>query len=91
MDWQTILAELDWATVPPLDVDTLTLGELMDVEIASGRSVDVLLRGRASRRMLGLYFHLWRTYGSEPPWHALASLRVLGASPSAPASRPAGA
>ena len=77
-DWPAILADMDWPTIT-LDLDTLTLGDLAAAERASGRSFETLTRGAASLRMLALFFHLSRTYGSAPPWHALESLPALGA------------
>lgn len=65
-----------------LDIGSVTLGEMVQIEIESGRSFDQLLRGSASRRLLGLWLHEHRS--SEPPrsWDELSSLRALGGSSS---------
>lgn len=74
-----------------LDLNTLTLGELAAVEGASGQTFDRLLRGSATRMMLALYVHRWRTSGVEPRWSELADLTVSDALSSISVSAPDGA
>lgn len=64
-------------TIPPLDVATLTLGEMAEAERQSGQSFDGLLTGRASRKLLALFIHELRTCERPRSWHELASLRAF--------------
>ena len=59
------------------DLDTLTLGELVAAETASGVDSSVLLSRSAHRRMLAVFVLRLRSSGSVPNWHELGSLRLL--------------
>ena len=63
-------------TIPPLDVATLTLGEMAEAERQSGRSFDGLLMGRASRKLLALFIHELRTSEKPRSWHDLSNLKA---------------
>lgn len=63
-----------WANIT-LDISTLTLGEAMAAEDASGKTLQQLARG-VSLRMLALYVHGLRTYEPPPSWQELTSLRI---------------
>lgn len=65
----------EWRDIT-LDVSTLTLGEAVKVEQASGLSIENLARG-ASLRMMAMYVHGLRTYDVAPSWHELESLAAL--------------
>lgn len=82
---------VDMAALPPLDLDTLTLGEMADVERASGQSfTDLLAAGRATRALLALYIHESRTSERPRSWRELASLRPFDGSRSTLRSSRAG-
>jgi hypothetical protein len=70
------------------DLDTLTLGELVAAETASGLDSSILLARSAHRRMLAVFVSRLRSSGSVPNWNELADLRVVEAfnstSPSSP-------
>lgn len=64
----------EWTIV--LDVDTLTLGEMWELEKASGQDCGALLvGGRASRRMAAIFIHRLRSSGVAPSWRSLGDLR----------------
>jgi hypothetical protein len=63
-----------------LDLETLTLGEILSAEDASGRDISRLLNTSGGRRLLSLFVHRLRTSGSAPQWHELTSLRLLDGS-----------
>lgn len=69
------------------DIEDVTLGELWEVEKASGEDVQTLLRTAMGRRMLGLFLSEYRDSGKPPSWSDIASRRIVGgrssASPSA--------
>lgn len=73
-----------------LDVDTLTLGEMMAAEAASGVDINVLLKRPAHRQVLALYVHQLRTSDELPSWKQLSGLKVLGDLPSTSDSQPDG-
>jgi hypothetical protein len=82
---------VDLGELPPLDVGTLTLGEMAEVERQSGRSFGSLLTaGHATRSLLRLFVHELRTSERPRSWHALADLRPLGSSSSDSRSSAAG-
>jgi hypothetical protein len=74
-----------------LDLESLTLGEALAAEEASGKDIGALLRTSGHRRILALFIHRLRSSGSAPDWQELTSLRLLdafsGVSRSSPASR----
>jgi hypothetical protein len=63
-----------------LDVNTLTLGEMSQLEVESGRPFAQLLgtalRGGATRRLLALWVHEHRTSAQPRTWRQLGDLRV---------------
>ena len=70
---------LTLADVPALDVGTLTLGEMAEAEMQSGRSFQTLLTaGYATRKLLALWVHERRTSAQPRSWHELSALRPLG-------------
>lgn len=71
-----------------LDITTLTLGEMVEVEAQSGRSIDRLMRGAAGRRMVALFVHGLRSSGESPSWQQLSSRRLIESSPSTSPSSP---
>ena len=73
-----------------LDVDTLTLGEMMAAEEASGLDIGVLLKRPAHRQVLALFVHQSRTSDAPLSWKQLGDLRVLDDLPSTSDSRPDG-
>lgn len=74
-----------------LDLDSLTLGELSEIERASGLDAAQLLKaGSVSRRLMGLFVYLLRRDGRAPSWRALANLRPLEVPSSGSPSRPDG-
>ena len=77
-----------------LDIDSLTLGEMMQAERESGQSFDRLLTaGAATRRLLALWVHEQRSSGRPRNWQELADLRLSDVSamtsPSSPDGVPA--
>ena len=80
------------AAVITLDVSTLTLGEMSEAEIQSGRSFEKLLGGRATRRLLALWVHEQRTSAQPRNWRDLSNLRLSdvpsSTSPSSSDGRP---
>lgn len=64
------------------DLDSLTLGEMMAAEDASGRDITELVRRSASRRILAVFVHQLRTSGQPPSWRSLSDLKLLDALPS---------
>lgn len=64
-----------------LDLDSLTLGEIMAAEDASGIDGSKLLKMSGHRRVLALFVNRLRTSGNAPEWQELTSLRLLDASP----------
>jgi hypothetical protein len=73
-----------------LDVDTLTLGEMMAVEDASGKDITQLLSRTTGRRMLALFVHQLRNSDSLPRWSELGRLKVHDELPSSSDSSPDG-
>jgi hypothetical protein len=70
-------------TVTEITVDlmTMTLGEMAEVERQSRRSIEEMLTaGKASRRLVALFVHGLRSSGPAPSWHDLSS-RPLSARP----------
>lgn len=65
-----------------LDLDSLTLGELMEAERQSGQDAQVLLTRSTHRRALAVFVYRWRTSGHAPSWSEVAGLRLLDASSS---------
>lgn len=61
-----------------IDLDRVTLGEMAEVELASGHDFVTLIRaGRATRRLVGLFLHEYRSSGVAPSWRELSDRRPL--------------
>ena len=75
------------------DLSTLTLGEAAEIELASGKSVQELLRSKTAVYLMALFVQRLRNSGSAPNWSELSNLRLLGVtsstSPSPSAETPA--
>ena len=63
-----------------LDLETLTLGEILEAEDASGKDIGRLLSTSGGRRILAVFIQRSRISGSAPDWHELTSLRLLDVS-----------
>lgn len=63
------------------DLESLTLGEVIAAEDASGLDISRLLATAGHRRALGVFVSRLRTSGSVPNWRELMSLRLVDASP----------
>jgi hypothetical protein len=59
-----------------LDVTTITLGEMSEIEIQSGVSFERLLRGKISRQMVALWVYARRTFEQPRTWQELSNLRL---------------
>lgn len=74
-----------------LDIRTLTLGELAEIERQSGRDATALLvAGRATRRLVALFVHELRSSEKPRSWQELANLRLLDGQSSMSPPSPAG-
>lgn len=71
-----------------LDLETLTLGEIVAAEDASGKDIGKLLSTSGHRRLLAIFVQRLRSSGSAPSWQELLSLRLLDVSPGVSPSRP---
>jgi hypothetical protein len=69
MDW-------DWPEDVTLDLSTLTLGEMSECEMQSGRSFDQLMKGKATQRMVALFVHGLRHFAPTPSWSDVANLHL---------------
>ena len=61
------------------DLSTLTLGEAAEIEIASGKSLQQILKSKTSLLMAALFVQRLRNSGSVPSWTELSNLRLLDA------------
>lgn len=59
-----------------LDLNTITLGEALEVERQSGQDFTDLLRRRTTRNVVVLFIHELRTSDKPRSWHELLSLRI---------------
>ncbi len=66
-------------TIPTveLDIQTLTLGEVWEVEKASGQDFKTLVERKMGQRLVVLYVSRLRSDGQAPSWPDLLNLRVL--------------
>lgn len=71
-----------------LDLESLTLGEILAAEDASGKDIGKLLSTSGHRRVLALFVQRSRSSGKPPLWHELLSLRLLDVSPGTSPSQP---
>lgn len=60
-----------------LDISTLTMGEAKAVELASGQSMQELLRSKMATRLMAIFVHELRHSDKRRSWQELESLRVL--------------
>ena len=69
-----------------LDLESLTLGECLAAEAASGQDIRTLLGSTVGRMLLAVFVQRLGSSGSVPNWQELTHLRLLdtsrGASPS---------
>lgn len=70
-----------------LDLESLTLGEIIAAEDASGKDIGRLLATSGHRRALAVFVQRSRSSGSAPDWHEITSLRLLDVSPGVSPSR----
>jgi hypothetical protein len=63
------------------DLETLTLGEVIAAEEASGQDIGALLATSGRRRVLAVFVQRLRSSGEAPPWQELLGLRLLDAFP----------
>lgn len=75
-----------------LDLDSLTLGEMAEVEqAAGGKDILVLLSaGRATQRLIALYINELRTSETPRSWQELSALRSQDAPSSTLLASPVG-
>lgn len=64
------------------DPESMTLGEVLAAERASGEDFQTLLRTTAGRLALGVFVQRLRSSGRPPSWSELTSLRLLDVSSS---------
>ncbi len=73
------------------DIESLTLGECLAVEEASGKDLQQLVGSTSGRLLLAVFVDRLRSSGQRPNWQELTHLRLLdtsrGPSPSPRASR----
>lgn len=65
-----------------LDITTLTLGEAAEAEIASGKTLQQLVKSRTALLILALFIQELRSSDSAPSWSELANRKVLDVSSS---------
>jgi hypothetical protein len=72
------------------DIESLTLGECLAAEEASGRDLASLIGSTSGRLLLAVFVDRLRSSGETPSWQELTHLRLLdtsrGRSPSRRAS-----
>ena len=73
-------------TLEPFDIETLTIGEVAQVQEASGLEFRQLIG--PYRLMLALFVQRLRSSGQPPNWQELTSLRVVDISSGQPPSDP---
>lgn len=72
-----------------IDITTLTLGEAAEAEMASGKTLQQLVKSRTALLILALFIQELRSSGVAPNWSELANLRLLDASSWIGRSQPA--
>ena len=70
------------AQIVELDLDTLTLGEMGAVEIASGIDFDKLISRRVTRLLVGMFLHELRNSEKPRSWQELSRLHLSDVRPS---------
>lgn len=78
-------------SVVTIDLQTITLGEMSRVELASGESFERLIKGRASLRLVVMFIHELRNSARPRSWQELSNLRLSEALSSASRSPSDGA
>jgi hypothetical protein len=63
------------------DLDTLTLGELIAAEDASGLTGQTIMARMTYRLLLGVFVQRLRSSGQPPSWRELEALRISDVSP----------
>lgn len=66
---------------PTFDLESITLGEMVDVELESGQDFNRLLSSKRGRYMIAAYLLLKR-HGKPIEWSELANRRPLASSSS---------
>ena len=59
------------------DIESLTIGEALAAEDASGQDITKLLASTSRRVMLAVFVQRLRNSGQPPSWQELGSLRLL--------------
>jgi len=59
------------------DIESLTLGEALAAEQASGQDLQQLIATTSGRLLLAVFVHRLRTSKSAPDWQELTHLRLL--------------
>ncbi len=62
------------------DIESLTLGECLAVEEASGKDLQALIGSTSGRLLLAVFVSRLRTSGETPNWQELTHLRLLDTS-----------
>lgn len=73
-----------------VDVSTVTLGHMVEIEMQSGKEFGRLLLSPVGRKLVALFLREWRKLGTAPSWHELSSRQVLGGGSSISAGSSAG-
>lgn len=73
---------METAETVTLDVSTVTLGEWVEAELASGLTMQQLLKSHAARKLLVMFVHELRHSANRRSWNELCSLRLLDVSSS---------
>ena len=63
-----------------LDIESLTLGECLAAEEASGKDLQKLVSTTSGRLLLAVFVSRLRNSGSAPDWNELTGLRLLDTS-----------
>jgi hypothetical protein len=76
---ESVAARVTLSDMPTLDIASLTLGEMSDLERDSGRSMDALLKsGRATLLLVALWVADRRSSEKPRSWRELCDLKVFG-------------
>jgi hypothetical protein len=73
-----------------LDITSLTLGEAAEAEEQSGKSIQALVKGRATMLLLAVFVHELRSSEQPRSWSELANLPLLDVSSLISQSQPDG-
>ena len=68
------------AELVTFDITTVTLGEAAEAEMASGKSLQQLIKSRTALLILALFIQELRSSGAAPSWSEIASRKVLDVS-----------